>query len=62
MVKLQIKKRPRGRPMKSNSVTIYPVHKELDVAEVSRAFIQLALAHSKKCVRIDRTGVKYAGL
>ena len=53
-----IKKRGRGRPRAANGVTVYPVRREPDVGAISRAFIELGLALTRKAQK----GVENAGL
>jgi len=56
------KKRPRGRPRATNGVIILPIHRNLDISAVSRAFVELGLALGKKRVILGMKGAKNAGL
>ncbi|MCL2445019.1 hypothetical protein FWD07_02790 [Candidatus Saccharibacteria bacterium] len=56
------KKRPRGRPRTSNGVTIFPVRRNPDISEISRAFIELGQYFSEKRVKMNQKGAKNAGL
>ena len=62
MDRQNVRKRPRGRPRTANHISIMPIHRKLEVAEISRAFIELGIHFSHERDKIGSNGLERAGL